>query len=113
MASRRASLIYTSTTRLTTNIGFFGYTDGATIANIGLENVDVTGNNNVGGLVGYNDGGGISNSYAAGTVEGNDEVGGLVGFNDGGDYRELLCYGERLREMTIQAASWGIILVVL
>jgi hypothetical protein len=43
----------------------------------------VTGGDSVGGLVGENDGGSISNSSAASTVIGNDFVGGLVGYNNG------------------------------
>jgi hypothetical protein len=44
----------------------------------------VIGENNVGGLVGYNNyGSNIDNTYAIGMVSGRDNVGGLVGFNDG------------------------------
>jgi len=64
------------------NAGLFGYADGSTIENIGVENVDVSGDDRVGGLVGFNrDSSTVSNSYATGTVSGNDEVGGLVGYN--------------------------------
>ncbi len=38
----------------------------------------------VGGLVGYNNIGTISNSYATGSVNGTNLVGGLVGYNDTG-----------------------------
>ena len=51
------------------------------IRNIGLINVDVTGNSDVGGLVGSNRSA-ITNSYVTGTVSGNFSVGGLVGWND-------------------------------
>ncbi len=34
-------------------VGLFGYTNNATIKNIGLNDVDITGNSYVGGLVGY------------------------------------------------------------
>ena len=44
----------------------------------------VTGNNYVGGLVGYNTGGNISNTYAVGSVSGSSYVGGLVGKNYSG-----------------------------
>jgi hypothetical protein len=51
-----------------------------------IDNVDVIGNvygdNNVGGLVGYNEGT-ISNSSATGEVFGFGDVGGLVGTNEG------------------------------
>ncbi|XUJ36688.1 filamentous hemagglutinin N-terminal domain-containing protein [Bradyrhizobium japonicum] len=73
------------------NIGLFGYLDGGTIRNVGLEGGSVTGNNAVGGLVGssglwvyggtssvaYNT---ISNVYNTGNVTGSGAmVGGLVG----------------------------------
>ncbi|AZL54674.1 filamentous hemagglutinin N-terminal domain-containing protein [Aliarcobacter skirrowii] len=64
-------------------VGLFGYTNNATIKNIGLKDVNITGSLFVGGLVGVNNGT-ISNSYATGTVSGTgDFVGGLVGVNGG------------------------------
>ncbi|XPV82597.1 MAG: MBG domain-containing protein [Halarcobacter sp.] len=64
-------------------VGLFGYTQNSTIKNIGLTNIDITGNYYVGGLVGYNGYSTISNSYASGSVTGSrDSVGGLVGYND-------------------------------
>ena len=64
------------------NLGFFSViTSGAKINNIGLLDIDIQGDKGVGGLVGDN-GGSITNSYAAGAVTGN-LVGGLVGFNYG------------------------------
>ncbi len=44
---------------------------------------DVTGDDDVGGLVGWNSGE-IGNSYATGDVTGDDDVGGLVGHDSGG-----------------------------
>jgi filamentous hemagglutinin family protein len=89
-------------------VGLFGATSGAAISNVGLLGGSVTGNNNVGGLVGDNagtiqnvyvtgnvigmndvgglggsNGGTISNSYATGSVSGNSFVGGLLGRNGG------------------------------
>jgi len=71
------------------NIGLFGVVSGATIKNIGLTQLNVTGGSNVGGLVGlgYRDWWGtsstIKNSFVSGTVTGSgDGVGGLVGYND-------------------------------
>jgi hypothetical protein len=52
----------------------------AEIKNIGLTNVNVTGKNKVGGLVGQSRGY-INNSYVTGIIQGTDEVGGLVGDN--------------------------------
>ena len=89
--------------------GLFGRVENGTLENIALENVDVTGNafvgglvgdivgsitnsystgsvtgssNNVGGLAGYIDGS-ITNSYSTGSVAGCAEVGGLAGYIDG------------------------------
>ena len=59
--------------------GLFGYTKGATLTNISLENVNVTGEEATGGLVGGADESTISNSYATGSVEGGYYTGGLVG----------------------------------
>lgn len=66
------------------NMGLFGSVDGGTIENVGVTDVDVTGNDIVGGLVGGN-GGSVSQSFTdGGTVRGGDSVGGLVGLNEGG-----------------------------
>ena len=67
----------------TNSVGLFRYVRGssAELRNIGLLEVNVTGNDNVGGLVGRNYGGTVSNSYATGAVKGDDFVGGLVGRN--------------------------------
>ena len=66
----------------TDNVALFGsLSGGAEISNLGLTGVNITGNENVGGLVGYNDGA-ISHSYVTGTVTGNaTNIGGLVGEN--------------------------------
>lgn len=42
----------------------------------------VSGNNNVGGLIGYKTHGGVSFCYSAGSVFGSSNVGGLIGYND-------------------------------
>ena len=69
--------------------GMFGYVPNAasTIANLGVVNANVGGQSYVGGLVGYNDTGSISNSYAKGSVTigsaSDSYVGGLVGLNNG------------------------------
>ena len=66
-------------------IGLFGYIgSGGEVRNLGLAGVDVTGDDYVGGLAGYNSGGTIRASYAAGTASGDDYVGGLAGYNNSG-----------------------------
>ncbi len=65
-------------------IGLFGYVGpGAIIRNVGLTGVTVSGGYFVGSLVGYNNGGTLSNDYATGTVSGTNNIGGLVGLNKG------------------------------
>ena len=50
-------------------IGLFGYSTG-TIKNVGLVGGSITGDDYVGGVVGGNDGGTITNVYNTGTVSG-------------------------------------------
>ncbi len=64
-------------------VGLFGCVDGgAVIENVALMNVNITGNQVVGGLVGQSRGS-IANCYVSGGVNGVQNVGGLVGTNDG------------------------------
>ncbi len=78
-------------------IGLFGYAQNATIRNVGLTDVDITGRNYVGGLVGYSVASGtgatasITQAYATGTVRGSNLVGGLVGKNYESS-RSDMCY---------------------
>jgi len=68
----------------TSYIGLFGYTKGttATISNMKLTNVDFTGENYVGGIVGRNENSStISTSYSTGSVSGSTDIGGLAGYN--------------------------------
>ena len=63
-------------------VGLFAIVgEGGHIEDIGVVNADVTGSWGVGGLVGGNDGGTVSNSYSTGIVTGVGWVGGLVGAN--------------------------------
>ncbi len=52
------------------------------IYDVGVENININGNDYAGGLVGLNEGI-IDNSYVNGTIMGNDNIGGLVGNNRG------------------------------
>ena len=68
--------------RTTDYIGLFGYLDDVEIRNVGLEDVDITGDDNVGGLAGSsNDFNNIiENCYTTGSVTGTGgEVGGFAG----------------------------------
>ena len=65
-------------------IGLFGIIgDGARIENTGVVNATVTGMEMVGGLLGYNHRGTVTNCHSAGTVVGPHTIGGLVGNNYG------------------------------
>ncbi len=68
--------------------GFFGETDGATIQNVGLEDVYIIGVDwAVGALIGYSHGDtSVLNTYATGSVTGANRLGGLVGANQGGAF---------------------------
>ncbi len=57
--------------------------DSLTQVSLSYASGNVTGNNYVGGLFGYNYSGVyVANCYASGSIEGNDYVGGLIGYND-------------------------------
>lgn len=60
-------------------VGFIGWNSGS-LTNIGLQNINVSGNFYVGGLAGQNNGT-ITNSYSTGSVSGAQNIGGLVGQN--------------------------------
>lgn len=69
-------------------VGLFGWQDSSTdpnrgiIKNLGLENINVIGHDNVGGLAGV--GNIIRNCYSTGSVSGNNYVGGLIGTSSNG-----------------------------
>jgi filamentous hemagglutinin family protein len=64
-------------------VGLFGYTGAsATVRNLGLLNVSVTGNTATGGVVGENHGT-ITGVYTSGSVTSNAGAGGIVGYNYG------------------------------
>jgi hypothetical protein len=69
-------------------VGLFGYVKRGVVKNVGLVEVDVTGRNQTGALVGYNDRGIVGNdlkwpgsTYSTGRVTGYWSAGGLVGCN--------------------------------
>jgi hypothetical protein len=65
------------------SVGLFGYvTPDGKVAQVGVENVNITGSYSVGGLVGWNEGT-VSSSNSSGSVTGDYLVGGLVALNEG------------------------------
>jgi hypothetical protein len=66
------------------NVGLFSFVEtGATITGVALIDADVTGELYVGGLVGHNHDGSLSNCHSTGDVAGHTHVGGLVGESGG------------------------------
>ena len=65
-------------------VGLFGYVDGGSIVSLGLEDLEMTGDEHVGGLVGLMNAGTVTGSYATGRVTGGQRVGGLVGSMNAG-----------------------------
>jgi hypothetical protein len=67
----------------TDNVGLIGYSNGSgEVRNLGVKNVNITGRNYVGAIIGYSFGT-ISTSYSTGIIEGSQNAGGLAGINDG------------------------------
>ncbi len=62
--------------------GLFGFSTG-TIKNLTVSG-SVTGKNDVGGIVGYNNGGSVENCCNTNAVNGSYAVGGIAGYNEGG-----------------------------
>ncbi len=66
-------------------VGLFGSVGvGGVVKNVGLVDVDVTGDHGAGALAGNSFRVTVSNSYSSGSVTGRDSVGGLVGWNGDG-----------------------------
>ncbi|RCU46545.1 hypothetical protein DU504_04015 [Haloplanus salinus] len=65
------------------SVGLFGFALEASIRNVTLTGLTVTGRDGVGGLVGANQKGTVSDCSSSGQVTGDDFVGGLVGGNRG------------------------------
>lgn len=73
-------------------VGLFGYADGATIEDVGLKNVNITGGDYVGALVGYPFDSTISECSVGGTVSGDDYIGNLVGESNSSTISQ--CYAD-------------------
>jgi len=66
-------------------VGLFGSTEDANIVNVGLENVNITGSLDVGGLAGaINEATSVSNAYTTGNLYcSSGRIGGLIGKSEG------------------------------
>ena len=90
-------------------VGLFGAIGaGVEVKNVGVINVNITGNKWwVGGLVGHNYKGNISNSYSTGNVTGHNYVGGLVGENDEGNISNSYSTGNVSGEQYVGGFAGG------
>ncbi|MBW8041501.1 MAG: hypothetical protein FVQ85_16095 [Planctomycetes bacterium] len=78
-------------------LGLFGYIDGGQVKNLGLEGGSVRGNIAVGGMVGGNLYGTITNCYSTASVSGGDNsglLGGLLGFSYAGSVSNCYSTGD-------------------
>jgi hypothetical protein len=62
------------------DVGLFGFTQNATISNLRVEGISITGATNVAGLAGAANSSIFSNCFASGTVTGAKTVAGLTGY---------------------------------
>ena len=81
-------------------VGLFGYNVDY-IINLGVTNVNITGNDVAGGLVGLNYGY-VANCYSTGSVSGHWYVGGLVGFNNNAPI--INCYSA----VSVNGTGWRV-----
>jgi hypothetical protein len=76
------------------DVGLFGATEGATIEDVGLTNADISGDDVVGGIVARSGNTTLTNVYANGTVAGNtSSIGGVAGDLNGGSITESFSAG--------------------
>jgi len=67
------------------HVGLFGFIKNSEIKRIGLKNAEIKGGSTTGGIVGRNDEGKISNSFAKNFEISGAKAGGLIGFNYKGE----------------------------
>lgn len=76
-----ANYSFSDTTK--NNIGFFGYTNLATIQRLGISNINICAKDTVGGLVANAESTKIGGCFVYGYIKGKNSVGGLVGVGTG------------------------------
>ena len=69
----------------TNGVGLFAVVgETGTVTNLTLADSEIQGQYQVGSLVGYNNGGTVTDVASSGEVRGSQDVGGLIGYNNGG-----------------------------
>ena len=74
--------------------GLFGYVSGGSVNNLGVENVDISGSDHVGGIAGHVENSEISNCHSTGDVSGFEGIGGIAGFVDESEVSNCYSTGE-------------------
>jgi len=94
------------------NSALFGSVSGATISNLGVTNVDITGYGYIGGLAGYFRNASANNCYTTGSVtcvSGGTYIGGLIGQCFGGSVTVTNCYSSCTVASSGSQAAGGLI----
>ena len=77
------------------NVGFIGYiSSSAKIKGLNVKDIKVNGNNDVGGLVGYSNGGTIQEINVSGTIKGNQYVAGAIGYTSSSKVNQVIVNAE-------------------
>ncbi|MDF2723740.1 MAG: surface protein containing Ig-like domain-like, partial [Paenibacillus sp.] len=88
-------------------VGLFATTTGATISNVHLTNIDVTGNSDVGGLGGWLTTSVVSSSSAEGHITGKQTMGLLVGYSSLTDISDSYTQGQLAIESESYSKDFG------
>ncbi|MBD3408085.1 MAG: PKD domain-containing protein [Candidatus Lokiarchaeota archaeon] len=89
-------------------IGMFGFVEGMSkVKNLGLVNINITGYEHVGGLIGYNQRCMVNSSYTTGCVRGAQNVGGLIGTNFHGKITNTYSLTDVIRSSGSEGSSFG------
>lgn len=63
-------------------IGLFSFTENSEISNLNLDSINMTGDNYIGGIIGYSKNSNLSKIFVNGSLYGNDAIGGIIGYSD-------------------------------
>jgi filamentous hemagglutinin family protein len=93
------------------HVAFIGRLDAGTVKNIGIAGGSVSGQGGVGGLVGLNSGGTVSNAYSTATITGGSgyDIGGLVGYNKFGTVVGSYATGNVTGNLTGSSRTGGLV----
>lgn len=92
-------------------VGLFAYTINATLRNVRLINVNVSGHTCVGALIGKQKGGSVSWSFSSGHVNGTNIIGGLIGWvsSNGAAFESSIMRASSSAQVSGQMTTGGLI----